>query len=86
MKKQIVTLTVNGKAQSAEVEARCCWSTSCARHLGMTGTHIGCDTTNCGACTVLVNGDASEVLHAASPCRWTAPTSARSRDWSRTAS
>jgi aerobic carbon-monoxide dehydrogenase small subunit len=56
MKKQIVTLNVNGKPQTAEVETRLLLVHFLRETLGMTGTHIGCDTTNCGACTVLVNG------------------------------
>ena len=41
----------------------CCSSHFLRETLGLTGTHIGCDTTSCGACTVLVDGDAGEVLH-----------------------
>jgi aerobic-type carbon monoxide dehydrogenase small subunit (CoxS/CutS family) len=35
-----------------------CWSTCCVRTSGLTGTHVGCDTAQCGACTVLLNGHA----------------------------
>ncbi|HEV8192918.1 MAG TPA: (2Fe-2S)-binding protein, partial [Ktedonobacterales bacterium] len=56
MKTQIVTLTINGKPQSAEVEPRLLLVHFLREVAGLTGTHIGCDTTNCGACTVLVNG------------------------------
>ncbi len=56
MKKQIVTLNVNGKPQTAEVETRLLLVHFIREVANMTGTHIGCDTTSCGACTVLVNG------------------------------
>ena len=55
MKKQI-TVTVNGTAHSAEVEPRLLLVHLLRENLNLTGTHIGCDTTNCGACTVLLNG------------------------------
>jgi carbon-monoxide dehydrogenase small subunit len=53
-----VTLTVNGKTYTAEVESR--WSLAdFLRHkLGLTGTHIGCEHGVCGACTVLLDGQA----------------------------
>ena len=35
----------------------CCWSTTCRDVRGLTGTNVGCDTSSCGACTVLVNGE-----------------------------
>src|SRR5690348_1551363 len=56
MNTQIVTLTINGKQQSAEVESRLLLVHLLREVAGLTGTHIGCDTTSCGACTVLVNG------------------------------
>jgi carbon-monoxide dehydrogenase small subunit len=56
MNTQIVTLTINGKQQSAEVESRLLLVHFLREVAGLTGTHIGCDTTSCGACTVLVNG------------------------------
>ena len=43
----------------------CSWSTCSARCFRLTGTHIGCDTTHCGACTVLLDGAAGEVVHGA---------------------
>jgi aerobic carbon-monoxide dehydrogenase small subunit len=52
MKKQI-TVTVNGQAHSAEVEPRLLLVHLIRENLNMTGTHIGCDTTSCGACTIL---------------------------------
>ena len=51
-----VTMTVNGKAVSGQVEGRTLLSSFLREGLGLTGTHIGCDTTQCGACTVHVNG------------------------------
>lgn len=55
MKKQ-VTINVNGEAHSAEVEPRLLLVHFIRENLSLTGTHIGCDTSNCGACTVLLNG------------------------------
>jgi carbon-monoxide dehydrogenase small subunit len=51
-----VTVTVNGAAQTAEIEPRLLLVHFLREVLGLTGTHIGCDTTNCGACTVLLDG------------------------------
>jgi carbon-monoxide dehydrogenase small subunit len=51
-----VEVTVNGQARSAEVEARLLLAHFLRQTLGLTGTHIGCDTTSCGACCVLVDG------------------------------
>jgi carbon-monoxide dehydrogenase small subunit len=51
-----VHVTVNGEAHDVEVEARILLVHFLRENLGMTGTHIGCDTTSCGACTVLLNG------------------------------
>jgi carbon-monoxide dehydrogenase small subunit len=53
-----VTMTVNGRAMSAEVEGRTLLSGFLRDGLGLTGTHVGCDTSQCGACVVLVNGQA----------------------------
>jgi|SRR5579859_1118826 len=50
-----ITVTVNGTAYTNEVEARLLLVHYLRETLGMTGTHIGCDTTSCGACTVLLN-------------------------------
>jgi carbon-monoxide dehydrogenase small subunit len=51
-----VSLTVNGKPQSAEVEARTLLVQLLREKLGLTGTHVGCDTSQCGACVVHVDG------------------------------
>ena len=51
-----VEVTVNGQARSAAVEARMLLAHFLRQTLGLTGTHIGCDTTSCGACCVLVDG------------------------------
>jgi carbon-monoxide dehydrogenase small subunit len=53
-----VSLTVNGKAISAEVESRTLLVDFIRTQLQLTGTHVGCDTAQCGACTVLVDGKA----------------------------
>jgi carbon-monoxide dehydrogenase small subunit len=53
-----VTMTVNGKAVSGEVEGRTLLSAFLREGLGLTGTHIGCDTSQCGACVVHVDGKA----------------------------
>ena len=53
-----VELTVNGERREADVEARLLLVHWLRDHLGLTGTHVGCDTTNCGACTVHMDGDA----------------------------
>lgn len=55
--KQIrVRIRVNGEAREAQVEPRTLLVEFLRDHLNLTGTHIGCDTTYCGACTVLLNG------------------------------
>jgi carbon-monoxide dehydrogenase small subunit len=54
--KHRVTVTVNGEERVVEVEPRVLLAHLLREGLGLTGTHIGCDTTNCGACTVLVDG------------------------------
>jgi aerobic carbon-monoxide dehydrogenase small subunit len=56
MDKRRITVTVNGADRVVEVEPRVLLAHLLRQGLGLTGTHIGCDTTNCGACTVLVDG------------------------------
>ncbi len=51
-----VSMTVNGKTASAEAENRTLLVQYLREGLGLTGTHVGCDTSQCGACTVYVNG------------------------------
>ena len=53
-----LSLTVNGKAASASVDERTLLVEYLRNQLGLTGTHVGCDTGQCGACTVLVDGRA----------------------------
>ncbi len=53
-----VRVTVNGEAREALVEPRLLLVHFLRDHLGLTGTHVGCDTTNCGACTVHLDGEA----------------------------
>jgi carbon-monoxide dehydrogenase small subunit len=53
-----IKLTVNGKAVSAEVEDRTLLVNLLRDHLNLTGTHVGCDTSQCGACTVHIDGQA----------------------------
>jgi aerobic carbon-monoxide dehydrogenase small subunit len=53
-----VRLTVNGETKEVEVEARLLLVHLLRDTLGLTGTHVGCDTTNCGACTVHLDGEA----------------------------
>jgi aerobic carbon-monoxide dehydrogenase small subunit len=51
-----VTLTVNGEAHSVEVAPNTLLVELLRNHLGLSGTHVGCDTSQCGACTVHMNG------------------------------
>jgi carbon-monoxide dehydrogenase small subunit len=51
-----IAVTVNGKRRQADVEPRLLLAHFLREHLRLTGTHVGCDTTQCGACTVLVDG------------------------------
>ncbi|MCL4334011.1 MAG: (2Fe-2S)-binding protein [Candidatus Thermoplasmatota archaeon] len=53
-----IKTTINGKKVEAEVEPRKLLVHFLREDLNLTGTHVGCDTSNCGACTVLVNGKA----------------------------
>ena len=58
MSKHTITLTVNGQEQTREVDARLLLVHFIRENLNLTGTHIGCDSTSCGACTVHLNGRA----------------------------
>ncbi|MEK9667522.1 MAG: (2Fe-2S)-binding protein, partial [Deltaproteobacteria bacterium] len=53
-----VSMTVNGVAVSHDVEPRTLLVQYLRENLGLTGTHVGCDTSSCGACTLIVNGEA----------------------------
>ena len=53
-----VTLTVNGKAVSIDAAPNTLLVQALREHLGLTGTHVGCDTSQCGACTVIMDGHA----------------------------
>jgi carbon-monoxide dehydrogenase small subunit len=55
-KKEVVKLKINGKDREALAEPRLLLVHFIREGLGLTGTHVGCDTSNCGACTVIVNG------------------------------
>ena len=56
MSKRAVTITVNGDQYQREVEPRLLLVDFLREAVGLTGTHVGCDTSNCGACTVLMDG------------------------------
>src|SRR4051812_47212993 len=53
-----ITVSVNGRAYDREVEARLLLSDFLRQDLGLTGTHVGCEHGVCGACTVLMDGEA----------------------------
>ncbi len=55
-KKELVKIKINGKDREAMAESRLLLVHFIREALGQTGTHVGCDTSNCGACTVIVNG------------------------------
>jgi carbon-monoxide dehydrogenase small subunit len=57
-KRHVVTIAVNGKRHTASVEARKLLVHLLRNDLGLTGTHVGCDTSQCGACTVDIDGQA----------------------------
>jgi len=53
-----ISLNINGNAHTVEVEDRALLADVLRDNLKLTGTHIGCDTSQCGCCTILMNGDA----------------------------
>lgn len=58
MSKHTINVTVNGQSFQQEVDARLLLVHFIRENLDLTGTHIGCDTTSCGACTILLDGQA----------------------------
>ena len=58
MSQHDITVTINGDKQTRTVEARTLLVHFIRENLGLTGTHIGCDTTSCGACTISLDGEA----------------------------
>lgn len=60
MTTQHISVTVNGQDREADVEPRLLLTHLLRDVFGLTGTHTGCDTSNCGACTVLVNGNSAK--------------------------
>jgi carbon-monoxide dehydrogenase small subunit len=60
MSKHTITVNVNGQDRTEEVDARLLLVHFLRENLDLTGTHIGCDTTSCGACTVIMNGRATK--------------------------
>jgi aerobic carbon-monoxide dehydrogenase small subunit len=60
MTNQHITVTVNGEAREADVEPRLLLVHLLRDVFGLTGTHVGCDTSNCGACTVHVDGETAK--------------------------
>jgi aerobic carbon-monoxide dehydrogenase small subunit len=58
MSKHTISVTVNGEQHKAEIDSRLLLVHFIRENLSLTGTHIGCDTTSCGACTVTVDGQA----------------------------
>ncbi len=58
MSRHEVTITVNGQAYTREIDSRMLLVHFIREELNLTGTHIGCDTTSCGACTIILDGKA----------------------------
>jgi carbon-monoxide dehydrogenase small subunit len=57
MSQHEITVTINGERETRKVEARMLLVHFIREELGLTGTHVGCDTTSCGACTVSLDGE-----------------------------
>jgi carbon-monoxide dehydrogenase small subunit len=55
-KKELIKVSINGRSREAAAEPRLLLVHFIREALGLTGTHVGCDTSNCGACTILLNG------------------------------
>ncbi len=55
-----VSMTINGTLHKAEVEPRLLLVHFLRENLGLTGTHVGCDTSQCGACTIMLNGESAK--------------------------
>ena len=60
MTRHHISLTVNGQAHEADIDSRLLLVHLLRDNFGLTGTHIGCDTSNCGACTVHINGESAK--------------------------
>src|SRR3954463_191659 len=60
MSTQHISVSVNGEVHEADVEPRLLLVHLLRDNFGLTGTHVGCDTSNCGACTVHVNGESAK--------------------------
>jgi len=60
MSTQHISVTVNGETHEADVEPRLLLVHFIRDNLGLTGTHVGCDTSNCGACTIHVDGESAK--------------------------
>ena len=59
----LVSLTVNGTPHTVEVEGRTLLVELLREKLGLTGTHVGCDTSQCGACVVHIDGYSVKSVH-----------------------
>ena len=82
MAKRLISLTVNGRKVQGDVEDRMLLVHFLRENLRLTGTHVGCDTSHCGACTVDMNGKSVKSC-TVWPSRPMAGTCAPSRAWLR---
>jgi carbon-monoxide dehydrogenase small subunit len=69
----IVSFTLNGRSRTVDIEPSALVADLLRENLNLTGTHVGCDTSQCGACVVLFNGEAVK----AAPCSRRCSTAAR---------